>query len=79
MYVYKCVPAPMNIVIKKQADMDKAVGDFANIINRECAQGWEFYSMEQIATTVPAGCLASLFGKKDETTYHNMLIFRSPR
>ena len=35
--------------------------------------------MEQIATTVPAGCLAALFGKKDETTYHNMLIFRRAR
>lgn len=76
MFTYRCVPAPMNFVIRKPADMDNAVASFANIINREASQGWEFYSMEQIATTVPAGCLASLFGSKDVTTYHNMLIFR---
>ena len=78
-FEYKCISAPMNIIIKKQSDMDQAVADFANIINNETTQGWEFYSMEQIATTVPAGCLAALFGKKDETTYHNMLIFRRAR
>lgn len=76
MYQYKCVAAPMELVIKKQSDMDKAVAGFADIINREANGGWEFYSMEQIATTIPAGCLSSMFGKKSETTYSNMLIFR---
>jgi len=78
-YEYKCVAAPKELIIKKQAEMDKAVAGFANIINNEAVQGWEFYSMEQIATTVPVGCLAALFGKKEETTYSNMLIFRRMR
>ena len=78
-YEYKCVAAPKELIIKKQAEMDKAVAGFANIINNEAVQGWEFYSMEQIATTVPVGCLAALFGKKEETTYINMLIFRRMR
>lgn len=78
-FEYKCVAAPKELIIKKQADMDKAVAGFANIINNEAVQGWEFYSMEQIATTVPVGCLAALFGKKEETTYSNMLIFRRAR
>ena len=78
-YEYKCVADPKELIIKKQAEMDKAVAGFANIINNEAVQGWEFYSMEQIATTVPVGCLAALFGKKEETTYSNMLIFRRMR
>ena len=78
-FEYKCVPAPMNIVIKKQTDMDKAVVHFADIINREANQGWEFCSMEQIACTVPAGCMASIFGKKEQTTYSNMLIFKKTK
>ena len=78
-YEYKCVAAPKELIIKKQAEMDKAVAGFANIINNEAVQGWEFYSMEQIATTVPVGCLAALFGKKEETTYSNMLSCRRMR
>ena len=78
-YEYKCVAAPKELIIKKQAEMDKAVAGFANIINNEAVQGWEFYSMEQIATTVPVGCLAAWFGKKEETTYSNMLISRRMR
>lgn len=78
-FEYKCVAAPKELIIKKQSDMDKAVAGFANIINNEAVQGWEFYSMEQIATTVPVGCLGALFGKKEETTYSNMLIFRRAR
>lgn len=77
-YEYKCVAAPMKLIIKKQSDMDSAVANFANIINKEAMYGWEFCSMEQIACTVPAGCF-SIFYKKDETTYSNMLIFRRPR
>ncbi len=78
-YSYKCVPAPQVLVIKKQADLDNAVASFANIINNEAMYGWEFCSMEQIACKVPAGCLASLFGDKGNTTYCNMLIFKRPR
>ena len=38
-FEYKCISAPMNIIIKKQSDMDQAVADFANIINNETTQG----------------------------------------
>jgi hypothetical protein len=76
MYQYKCVPAPTDLIIKKPADIGKSVEGFGNLINANTSGGWEFYSMEQIACTKPAGCLAGLFGKKEETTYVNMLIFR---
>ncbi len=76
MYQYKCVPAPTDLIIKKQSDIAKSVEGFGTLINSNLAGGWEFYSMEQISCTKPAGCLASLFGKKEETTFVNMLVFR---
>ena len=41
-FEYKCVAAPMDIIIKKQADMDQAVANFANIINSRPAQSLIF-------------------------------------
>lgn len=76
MYQYKCIPAPMNLIVKSEKEMGKAVSGFGDLINSNSTDGWEFYSMEQIACTKPAGCLSSLFGAKDNTTYYNMLIFR---
>lgn len=76
MYQYKCVPAPTDLIIKKQSDITKSVEGFGNLINANATGGWEFYSMEQITCTKPAGCLASIFGKKEESTFVNMLVFR---
>lgn len=75
-YEYKCVAAPTDLIIKKQTDIEKSVQGFGNLINSNLAGGWEFYSMEQITCTKPVGCLAALFGKKEETTYVNMLVFK---
>jgi hypothetical protein len=72
---YKCVPAPKELVIDKNGTYDGAVRSFAELINREASGGWKFHSMENIAVTQKAGCLASLFGKTDETKFFNMLVF----
>jgi hypothetical protein len=72
---YKCVPAPQNLVIDKRGDEEEAVRSFADIINNEANDGWNFHSMENIAVTQKPGCLAALFGAKDTTTYFNMLVF----
>ena len=72
---YKCVPAPQNLVIDKRGDEEEAVRSFADIINLEANDGWNFHSMENIAVTQKPGCLAALFGAKDSTTYFNMLVF----
>jgi len=72
---YKCVPAPQNLIISKRGDEEEAVRSFANIINSEANNGWNFHSMENIAVTQKPGCLAALFGAKDTTTYFNMLVF----
>jgi hypothetical protein len=72
---YKCVPAPKNLVIDKKGTFDGAVRSFADLINSETKEGWEFYSMENIAVTQKPGCLKALFGGGDETIYFNMLVF----
>ena len=72
---YKCVPAPKELVIDKKGSYDSAVRSFADLINTEAKDGWEFYSMENIAVTQKPGCLMALIGKKEETVYFNMLIF----
>jgi hypothetical protein len=72
---YKCVPAPQNLIISKRGDEEEAVRSFANIINSEANNGWNFHSMENIAVTQKPGCFAALLGTKDTTTYFNMLVF----
>ncbi|MFP4363994.1 MAG: hypothetical protein ACLFR1_08995 [Spirochaetia bacterium] len=72
---YKCVPAPMELVIDKKGSYDTAVRSFSDLINQEATGGWKFYSMENIAVRQNPGCIAGLFGKKALTTYFNMLVF----
>ena len=72
---YKCIPAPSHLYIDSSGSCDAAVRSFADLINREANNGWEFHSMQNIAVTQQPGCLARLFGKTAETQYFNMLIF----
>lgn len=72
---YRCVPAPTNIEISSKQGMSRAMSQFEDIINGEVQNGWKFYSMENVAVTQKAGCLAGLFGGGDVTVQVNMLIF----
>ena len=60
-------------------DEQRGVASFAEIINNECHDGWEFYSMEQITVKNLPGCLGALLGVKAEATVYNMLVFRRHR
>ena len=73
MYTYKTVPAPMNLAIRQETEMAGAVASFGQIINQECRDGWEFYSMETITVTTNPGCFS--FQKPTSNAY-NMLVFR---
>lgn len=33
MYEYRCVPAPMQLIVKNEKDMENAVRSFSDIIN----------------------------------------------
>ena len=75
-YEYKCVPAPMDLVVNSPKDGASAVVRFADIINQDAVDGWEFYSMETISVSTRPGCGSS--GKEGPVAF-NMLVFRRPK
>lgn len=76
MYTYKTVPAPTNLVVNSDKEREGAVSQFSSLINAECVDGWEFYSMESITVSQKPGCLAAMVGGKETHAYFNMLVFR---
>jgi hypothetical protein len=72
-YEYKCVPAPMEIVVNSAKDSENAVKEFAMLINQDATDGWEFYSMETVAVSTKPGCGST---GKEGPIHFNMLVFR---
>lgn len=69
MKIFKTVEGPQNILVKKGRAQD--VFDlFAEIINREVQNGWEYHSMETLIITEKPGCF-----QQPEVKYRYMLIF----
>jgi hypothetical protein len=73
MYEYRCVSGPIIVYVRSAKDRDKAVEQFAEIMNREAAHGWEYVSMDEFTTTNPSGCF-NFSGP--EVVRHKMLVFR---
>ncbi len=55
MKIYKAVAGPKNVSVAK-GNTQAAFDLFADIINREATQGWEYHSMETISVTEKPGC-----------------------
>lgn len=72
---YKCIPAPVGLILGKKGSYNNAVNSYAEIINKETHGGWELIIIQSVPVTAKAGCLASLLGSSDTTTYFNMLVF----
>ena len=66
---YKAVAGPKNVNVSK-GDTQSAFNLFADLINRECASGWTYHSMETITVTEKPGCM-----QQPVPTNHYMLIF----
>ncbi|MGN1419174.1 MAG: DUF4177 domain-containing protein [Acutalibacteraceae bacterium] len=66
---YKAVAGPKNINVEK-GDTQSAFNIFAEIINSEATDGWEYHSMETISVTEKPGC----FQQAVPLNYY-MLIF----
>ena len=66
---YKAVAGPKSIQVDR-GNPQQAFNTFANIINQEANNGWEYHSMEAITVTTAAGC----FQPPTATNYY-MLIF----
>ena len=72
-YEYKYVPGPAQLVVKSASESSKAVASYAEIINAEAINGWEFYSLESMSVAQAPGCFSS--GKEPPVLF-NMLVFR---
>lgn len=72
-YEYKCVPGPRELVVKSAADSAKAVASYADLINSEATDGWEFHSLETMSVSQAPGCLST---KQEPPVLFNMLVFR---
>ena len=66
---YKAVAGPKNINVGK-GSADEAFVLFADLINNEAVNGWEYHSMETITVTENPGCFQSPIPKN-----YYMLIF----
>lgn len=75
MKLYKCIPAPVGLIIDRNGSYNSAVNSYADLINQHTQGGWELMFVQSVPITEKSGCLASLSGKSDVTTYFNMLVF----
>jgi hypothetical protein len=73
---YKCVPAPVGVVITKKNTIEDVAKQYEKIINQNATEGWEYHSQQDILVTAKAGCLASLTGKAEETTTYKLFVFK---
>ncbi len=71
-YEYKCVSGPKQLVVQSVNDSAKAIASYADIINAEAVDGWEFVSIETMSVSEAPGCLSS----KVIPVSFNMLVFR---
>lgn len=74
-YQYKSVYGQAILLVKSIDAVYPAVGAYANLINKEASDGWEFYSMETVHVKQEAGA-------SRETPFSfecKMLIFRKPK
>lgn len=72
-YEYKCVPGPSQLTVKSQADSANAVRSYADLINTEAVDNWEFYSLETMSVAQAPGCFG---GGNTPPVIFNMLIFK---
>lgn len=66
---YKAVAGPKVVSVDK-GDSQTALNLFADIINQQAVQGWEYHSMETITIQEKPGCMENA-----TTTNYYMLIF----
>jgi hypothetical protein len=76
MYEYKMVQVPPAIVIKKETGEGEAAQYLQSVVNQQSSQGWEFYRVDEIGVKVQPGCLAMLFGQREQSKVYYVVSFR---
>ena len=72
---YKTVAGPVGLTIDKNGSFEGAISQYADIINREAANGWKLDCIQEVPVTRNNGCLASLGNNATTTITFNMLVF----
>jgi hypothetical protein len=76
-YQYKMVQVPPIIKIKsKEHHGGEAAAYLEEIVNQYAQKGWEFYRVDTLGVHTTPGCLASLFGRKEELIEYYVVTFR---
>lgn len=79
-YEYQMVQMPPNIVIKEKGQQgNEAAYYLQSMANQHAAQGWEFYRVDTVGIVTQPGCLASLFGARQQLIEYFVVTFRRPR
>ena len=66
-YVYRMVQVPPIISIRAKEDTGREAAAYMEAIaNDHARQGWEFYRVDTIGVHLKPGCLAALFGQKEQ-------------
>jgi hypothetical protein len=75
-FVYLVVPLTPGV---KEGDKDKGpkiAQQVQALINDQSRQGWEFYRVETVYTSVAPGCMAGLAGAKAVYMPVNQVVFK---
>ena len=77
-YDYKCVPVPRTLFTGKvgKDSHRAAVEAYENIIRNAAQGGWELDRVDTVSSYQKPGCIAALFGKKEELVNYKLLIFK---
>lgn len=75
---YEYLVVPFQGQIKGSGSVQDVSNQLQNIINHHAAQGWEFYTLNDVNIQVTPGCLASLTGSRTSYVAYDQLIFRRP-
>jgi hypothetical protein len=79
-YQYKMMQVPPVIKIKaKEYQGGEAAAYMEEIVNQEAQTGWEFYRVDTLGVYTQAGCIAALFGGKDELFEYYVITFRKEK
>ena len=72
---YKCVPAPIGMVITTKNTINDVAKEYEKIINNNATDGYEYHSQQDVIVTVKPGCLEGLTGKKESTVTYKLFVF----
>lgn len=79
MYTYKMVQIPPDLLIKDKRNKHTIAAEYLqNTVNQYAYEGWEFQRVDSIGVGVKPGCLAALFGAKENYQYFYVITFRKP-